>query len=144
MSISRKNNKGQKTPWVWTILLSIVLLFGQSVKLHVHSLDHAQDQHQIYNLAAEHGEHSNLAGAHLSIDNSHSDHHAENAVEIDTSPNALLKDLSSKVLALALLITLLLLFLPGFNQLLLHRLHSNNAIFPRRYLLSPPLRAPPL
>lgn len=141
MYIFRKNNKSKKVLWLWTILLSIVLLFGQSANLHVHDVDHSHNQHQGYNLAAGHGEHLNVSGAHLSIDNSHADHHVSNAVEIDTSPMALLNDSSGTVLVLALLITLLVFFFPSYNQLSPHR---HFASFSRRYLLSPPLRAPPL
>jgi hypothetical protein len=97
-----------------------------------------------HDLIIGHGEHSTVARAHLSIDNSHSDHHVENVLEIDISPNALLKVLSVKVSALALLSTLILLFLSGFYPFSFRRVHSNNVIFSRRYLLSPPLRAPPL
>jgi len=144
MLLSRKNNKNNKILWAWTVVLSIVLLFGNSIKLHIHDLSHSHDQQKSHNLVIGHGEHLALAQAHLSIDNSHSDHHMENALEIDISPNALLKDLSGKVSALALLSTLIILFLSGFYPFSFHLLHRNNIIVPRRYLLSPPLRAPPL
>ena len=143
MLLSRKNNN-DKVLWTWTILLSIVLLFGNSIKLHVHDPSHFHDQQISHNLVIGHSEHLAVARAHLSIDYSHSDHHMENAIEIDISPNALLKDLSGKVFALVLLGTLILLFLSGFYPFSFRRLHSNNVIFSRRYLLSPPLRAPPL
>jgi hypothetical protein len=144
MLVSRKNNKKNKVLLTWIILLSVVLLFGNSIKLHVHDLSHSHDQQKSHNLVIGHGEHLAVARAHLSIDYSHSDHHMENAIEIDISPNALLKDLSGKVFALVLLSTLILLFLSGFYPFSFRRLHSNNVIFSRRYLLSPPLRAPPL
>ena len=144
MPFFKKNNKKDKILWTWTILLSIVLLFGNSIKLHVHDLGHAHDHQMNHDLIIGHGEHLTVARAHLSIDNSHSDHHVDNVLEIDISPNALLKVLSGKVFALALLSTLILLFLSGFYPFSFRRLHSNNVIFSRRYLLSPPLRAPPL
>ena len=144
MSISRKNNTSEKILWAWSILLSIVLLVVQSTQLHIHDFDHAQDQQQNYNFIVADVEHATLTEAHSSIDNSHSDHHAEISLEIDTSPNALLKKSSIKVLTLALLITLLLFLIPSFCRLLLPRLPRNTAHSPRRFIFSPPLRAPPL
>ena len=144
MSIFRRIGKREIILWLWILLLSIVFLFGQSVKFHSHSLDHAdkpQPSHQ-YSEGVE--EHTNPGVAHLSIDTSHPDHHTEIASEIDTSQYALLKVLSSKVLTVALLITLLVFFCPGFYQLIVHRRNSNPTINFWRYHFSPPLRAPPL
>lgn len=142
MSISRKASKRATILWIWTILLSIVLLFGQSVKLHVHSLDHADNQSSGHHYIEGADEHSQLAEAHLSSDSSHADHHAEIVSEIDTSLNAL--PTVSKVLTLALLFTMLLFLWPGFSELIFHRRTIQPALPPRRYHLYPPLRAPPL
>ena len=145
MSISRKISKSEKILWIWTILLSIVLLFGQNVKLHVHSIDHADNQQLSHHQHIDGlDEHSQLGEAHLSTDISHSDHHADIVSEIDTSLNALLTDISSKMLTLAFLFTMLVFLWPGFYPFIFHRRIINPAIPPGRYLLSPPLRAPPL
>ncbi len=144
MSIFSKINKSKKVLWVWTVLLSMVLLFGQNLRFHVHSLDHADNQ-QFSHMSVElSDDHSHPGDAHLSSDTSHSDHHAEIVSEIDTSLNALLIDTSSKILTLALLITLLVFYLPGFCQLIVHRRYIHPVINFWRYHFSPPLRAPPL
>ncbi|MBL7003723.1 MAG: hypothetical protein ISR69_06835 [Gammaproteobacteria bacterium] len=144
MSIISKTNKSEKNLWVWTLLLSLVLLFGQNSKLHVHSLDHADNQQINHKYVDAANDHSGLGEAHLSTDSSHSDHHAEIVSEIDTSLNALLIDTSVKIPVLALLITLLVFYIPSFYHLVVHR----RSIYPVysfcRNHFSPPLRAPPL
>jgi len=130
------------TLYVWAFLLSVALLCAQSVKLHVHNfVDHdQQDNHITTELVTPH---SHLSELHLSVDVSHIDHHDEVLLELDASPDGLLKKLGNNILTLALLASLFSLLLVGFYQQILRRYRDNEAIIPWRYHFSPPLRAPP-
>lgn len=138
----REMNKGKLFAWI--VLLSMGLLCAQNVKIHSHNLDHDHFQKHGHNSIENTAEHSHLAKAHLSTDISHADHHDEVVSETDVSPNALLKNISSQVLTLALLVTALTLHFPKFYQYLSYRRHNDDIRLLRRYQHSPPLRAPPL
>jgi len=140
MNFFRQTKK--RTLFLWVLLLSIALLCAQGVKLHAHSLDHDQEHSHIGVLAAT--EHSQLSKVHLSTDVSHEDHHDEVTSEIDVSSYGFLKKVSNSVLTLALFVTLLILFNTGFYRQIFARRHNKIAFIPRRYVNSPPLRAPPL
>lgn len=130
------------TLYLWTLLLSVVLLCAQGVKLHVHSFDH--DQQHSHIAAEDVATHSHLSEFHLSTDIAHIDHHGELVPEFDASPDCFLKKVSSNVLTLALLVTLFAFLLAGFYQRTFLRYRARDTIIFWRYLLSPPLRAPPL
>lgn len=134
----------KRTLYLWTILLSLALLCAQGVKLHTHDLDHNHDQQHGHTPSEAAVEHSHLSEAHLSTDVSHDDHHDEMTSELDANPNGLLKKVSNSVLTLALLATVFILLFPGFYQQIFHRRRGKAIFIPWRYLLSPPLRAPPL
>ncbi|NOX43621.1 MAG: hypothetical protein GXP19_07805 [Gammaproteobacteria bacterium] len=139
----------KRTLFLWTLLLSMVLLCAQGVKLHVHSLDHDYDQTHSHIAAEAAAKHSHLSEAHLSTDISHGDHHDEMVSEVDVSPygllkKGLLKKVSTSALTLALLATVVILLFAGFYQQIYHRRRAKDFIFRWRYLLFPPLRAPPL
>ena len=139
MNSVRKTNK--RILFAWTILLSLLILFAQGVTLHVHSFDHdpLQNHHSIGDL----NDHSHLSEAHLSVDFSHNDHHDQVTSEIDATPDCIFKQLSANVAVIALLAMVLMLLLPALCRNTFLR-HSRDAGLPRRYLLFPPLRAPPL
>ncbi|MFT5657469.1 MAG: hypothetical protein ACI9KN_000742 [Gammaproteobacteria bacterium] len=144
MFISRKKITKEKVQWIWTILLSLGLLFGHSANLHVHSFDYASEKQPSRISVTGVDDHSHQVQTHLSTDMSHSDHHAVFVPEIDTSLNVLLKFNTGKVLTLALLFTMLVYFSPCFYQYLIHRRRNNDTISSWRYHFFPPLRAPPL
>ena len=138
----REMNKAKLFAWI--VLLSMGLLCAQNVKIHSHNLDHDHFQEHGHNSIENIAEHSHIAKAHLSTDISHADHHDEVVSETDASPNALLKNISSQVLTLTLLVTTFLLLSPKFYQYLSYRRRNDDIWLPRRYQYSPPLRAPPL
>lgn len=142
MTFFRQTKK--HTLFLWILLLSTVLLCAQGVKLHVHSFGHDHDQRHSHIALEVEVEHSHLSEVHLSTDVSDDDHHDEAVSELDLSPSGLLKKVSNSVLTLALLATVLTLLFPGFYQQIVHRRRDKDVFLPWRYLLSPPLRAPPL
>ena len=144
MFLFRQTKK--RTLFLWTLLLSMALLCAQSVKLHVHSLDHDHDQNQQHShiTTVPASNHSHLSDAHLSTDVSHGDHHDEVVSELDASPYGLLKKVSDSVLTLALLTTVFTFLLAGFYHHTFHHRRDKNIVLAWRYLFSPPLRAPPL
>jgi hypothetical protein len=129
--------------FAWIVLLSMGLLCAQNVKIHSHNLDHNHFQEHGHHSIETTAEHSHLAKAHLSTDISHADHHDEVVSETDASPNALLKNISSQGLVIALLIAVLTLLFPRPYQYLSYRRRDDDTYLPRRYLHSPTLRAPP-
>ena len=122
----------------------MALLCTQSVKLHVHDLDHGLGQQHEHAPGDGAVEHLHLAEAHLSIDTSHADHHGEVVSEIDLSPDVLLKNISVSQLTLAIFAILLILPPHRMYRHSSHRRRKDFTVLMWRYHLSPPLRAPPL
>ena len=89
-------------------------------------------------------EHSHLSDVHLTIDASHTDHHDEVISEKNASPQALLKQISSISPTLAVFVVAFILMFYGAYAIALYRRFDINIAISRRYILSPPLRAPPL
>jgi hypothetical protein len=129
----------RRTLLLWSLLLSLSLLCGQGIKLHVHNLDH--DESIVHTHAAS--DHSRLSRAHYARDTSHSEHHDVVVSDVDVTPDGVWKKLSSNTLTLALLTLLFMLVLSVPSRQWVHRYRESKSILFRRYLLSPPLRAPP-
>ena len=143
MYLFRKTSKKPKSLWIWALLISVALLCNQSVRLHIHDLDHAHDQLLTHDSAEGIEEHSHSTNAHLVFDNSHSEHHTDIVAEIDTSPSAVLAKISNTVLTLAFLVSILAFLLPRFYEHKIYRRTINDTITLWRYQFSPPLRGPP-
>lgn len=134
----------KRTLLLWVVLLSITLLCVQSMTLHIHAFD--QDHEQGYSHIPEEAvnEHSHLTEAHLSTDISHDYHHDEIMSEIDVNQDALMKKVSSNVIVLAFFSIVITILLSNIFLRIFYRHRNDNINIPFRYLLSPPLRAPPL
>jgi hypothetical protein len=132
----------KRTLFLWVLLLSIALLCAQGVKLHVHNFGHDHEQrHSIPPELAT--EHLHQAGIHLTTDMSHADHHDEEVSEQGINLQALLKKISNYAPMLAMFVIALTFFLHSFKVLILHTRRDRDVTITRRYILSPPLRAPP-
>ncbi|NQY25688.1 MAG: hypothetical protein HRT92_00760 [Piscirickettsiaceae bacterium] len=127
---------------LWVLLLSIAVISAQGSVLHVHNFgsDHDSRDSIAPEIAAQH---SHQHGVHLAKDISHYDHHDEVIAEIDTNHQALLKKSSSNNTILAILIVMITLLVYRFYMQSIVRRHDDNVTLVLRYLLSPPLRAPP-
>ena len=136
MNFCRQINK--RTLLLLSVLLSLSLLCSQGVGLHVHSLDHGHGDsiHQA-------GEHAHLSEAHFAQDSSHNDHHDGTVSEVDISPDSLLKTPSNNIFSIALIAFLFISVVFVSSQQWVHRRRESKLILHRRYVLSPPLRAPP-
>ncbi|MCK5649430.1 MAG: hypothetical protein KAI22_11180 [Gammaproteobacteria bacterium] len=131
----------KRTLFLWVLLLSTALLFAQSMTLHVHTFDHEQEySHDSTEVAIEH---IHLTEAHLSTDISHGDEHDQIMSEVDVSQDGLMKKVSSNLIMLALFTIVLTILTSHFYLRIFYRYRDNDAAIPWRYLLSPPLRAPP-
>lgn len=134
----------KQTLVAWILLLSIALISSQGLSLHVHSFGSDHESHD--NIAPEMAaEHSHQSEIHLTKKVSHFDHHDEVISELNTSSQILLKKVSSNSIFLAILmIVVTLLVYHGYMQGVIFRRDDNCANLVQRYLLSPPLRAPPV
>jgi hypothetical protein len=143
MELFRKTSKS--TLYLWVISLSIAVISAQGVTFHVHTLDHDHyhDQHNHPDQLTL-DEHNHISIAHLSADNSHSDHHDQVIYENDACPDCLLTKISSKVPLTALLVALFILLLTGVYRLTYVRRRDDIIFFLRRPHFTPPLRAPPV
>lgn len=134
----------KSTLLIWTLLLALAILCAQGVKLHVHNFGHDHEQ-QFSSISPEVvTEHSHLSDIHLTTDISHADHHDEVISEQNASPQALLKQISSYGSMLAIFVITFILILYSAYVVTVHRRFDINIAIARRYILSPPLRAPPL
>jgi hypothetical protein len=126
------------TLFLWVLLLSVALLSAQAVKLHVHNFGH--DHEQRHSIAPEVAtEHIHQSGIYLTTDVSHATHHDEMISE-----QGLLKKMASYGPMLAIFVIAVTFLLHSFNVMTLQRRRDKDVITVRRYILSPPLRAPPV
>ncbi len=128
---------------MWNLLLSLSLLCAQGVKLHVHNLDHEHDNHHSHSID-EAGDHSHLSKAHFAHDTSHNEQHDGVVSEVDISPNGLLKNTHNNIFAVALFALFFTLMIFVSSRQFIQRSRESKLILHRYYVLSPPLRAPPL
>lgn len=143
MNFFHKTNK--RTQFMWLFFLSIALLCSQGMKFHLHGLEHDVDDlhHAHQSVAAEHA-HMTLSNLHPLNDLSHSDHHDQKVSEIDLGQNGLLKNLVSKVPALAFLVSIFSILLSFYIRDTNFRHPNNDVVTYWVHHFSPPLRAPPL
>ncbi|MDO7597832.1 MAG: hypothetical protein MUR51_09170 [Pseudomonadota bacterium] len=141
MSFFKRMHK--PTLFLWVLLLSVAQLCAQGVKLHVHSFGH--DHESRHSIAPEVAAgHLHQSGIHLTTDLSHADHHDEVISEQGLNSQVLLKKITSYGPMLAIFVMVFTFLLHNFNVITLHRRRDKNVITVRRYILSPPLRAPPV
>lgn len=131
------------TLFLWVLLLSVALLSAQAVKLHVHNFGH--DHEQRHSIAPEVAtEHLHQSGIYLTTNVSHATHHDEIISEQGLNSQALLKKMASYGPMLAIFVIAFTFLLHSFNVMTLQRRRDKDVITVRRYILSPPLRAPPV
>ena len=140
MKYFRQLNK--RTLLILSLILSFSLLCAQEVNLHIHDLEHNNKQGHLYASNAE-SAHNQISLVHLSHDTPHGDHHDREISDIDISPTGVLKNNKFHLFYLALItfIFILVIGLPSLLLLLFRR--KSELVFYLRYILSPPLRAPP-
>ena len=127
-----------------TMLLCLMLLCAQGQRLHVHYLDCEEEPPSDQTAAfVVHG-HADHSKVHLITDDAHHHHIKAGMMELDISPQGLLKHISGSDPMLLVIIYVLILLLPGFTRLLRSNHHNHRVSFHQYYALSPPLRAPPL
>ncbi|MDH5259737.1 MAG: hypothetical protein OEX07_17115 [Gammaproteobacteria bacterium] len=138
MEYFRQINK--QTLLIWSVLLSFSLLCAQEMSLHTHDLEHGSEQSHLY---AMDNDHKHFSAAHFSHDTSHDVHHDSDISKVDISPVGVLKNTKTQILALALIVFIFMLVnFSASRQLIISRRKSRYVI-QKRYILSPPLRAPP-
>ena len=141
MESFRKTKKS--TLYLWVILLSVALLSSQSVKLHVHNVGHDHHTHH-HPDALELDDHQHVSIAHLSLDDSHSDHHDQLFYESNACPDCLLTKISNNVHSLAVLALLFTLLLFGLCRHVYFSRRDSQPTDRRWPHFTPLLRAPPL
>ena len=142
MNYFRRINKW--TLLLWSSLL-LVWLCVQGTTLHVHLLDHSHSGfHDHSHAEDEVSDHAHVAKLHFSHDASHEGHHDNVMSEVEISPEGVAKNLSVKLLIFALFAFLFTTLF--FNQrcLVIQRNQQSTPLDFGRYVVSPPLRAPPL
>ena len=146
MNIFRQMNK--RTLLQLVVLLSIILLSGQSVTLHIHGLeqDHEHENKQIvvHTIDESASEHAHLSKIHFANDSSHDFDHDEFISGFDVNDNAFFNKMPNNPLLVALLSFVISLFVAVFCLKIVYRYSDEEFTYPFRYLFSPPLRAPPL
>ncbi|HEB63319.1 MAG TPA: hypothetical protein ENJ07_02440 [Gammaproteobacteria bacterium] len=143
MTFFRQTNR--RASLLWSLLLILSLLFSQDVVLHAHDLDSGYDEHLNHSHTSKGtSDHDYLSKIHSASDLSHSEYHDNILYEVDTSLDGALKNISSTLLALAIFILPFgLINLSLLRQVIYHH-RERKLIFYDYYVLSPPLRAPPL
>lgn len=142
MKFFRQTNR--RVLLVLSLVFSLALLCVQGVGLHVHNLDHDHGDHHGHAHAIDDtGEHAHLSKAHFAQDTSHSDHHDGAVSEVDISPDGLLKNSSNNIFAIALIAFFFIFAMFVSSRQWVHRGRESKLVLYRRYVLSPPLRAPP-
>jgi hypothetical protein len=136
-----RNDKYTSMPWA--LLLCLTLLCVQGTRLHVHYLDCEHEASTGLTTADDNHGHAQHSNIHLVTDSSHHHHSKTGMSELDVSPQGLLKKLSSIDSLLLAIVSIFTLLLPGFTRQAVQQHHDSRFKTLRRYVLSPPLRAPP-
>ncbi len=131
------------TSILWALLISLTLLCAQGTRLHVHYLDCEHASATGLTTTDDNHGHAQHSKIHLVTDSSHHHHSKTEMSELDVSPQGLLKKLSSIDSLLLVIVSLFTLLLPKFTRLAVQQHHDSRLKTLRRYVLSPPLRAPP-
>jgi len=142
MNYFRQINKW--TLLLWSSLL-LVWLCVQGTTLHVHLLDHSHSGHHDHSHAAgETSDHTHVAKLHFSHDASHHEHHENVISEVEISPEGVSKNLSAKLLTFALFAFIFTTLFFASRRTIVQRHWETSLLDLGRYIVSPPLRAPPL
>lgn len=124
----------------WILFLSIALLQAQAIQYHAHGLDHGIGEAS----STPDRDHGHAVSTHLSIDNSHSDHHEGIMYELDVSPDRIVSNGPISLSpVLALILVTLLMVLGTYRSYHPGKRLSAAPLPRRRYHLIPLLRAPP-
>lgn len=142
MESFRKTKKS--TLYLWVILLSVALLGSQGLKLHVHDIGHDQHDHHSHSDQIAVAEHNHVSIAHLSLDDSHGDHHDKVIYESDACPDCLQTKISNDIPLTALISLLYFLLLFGINRHTYIRQQGDDNFKARWRHFTPLLRAPPV
>ena len=139
MGSLRKTKKS--TLYLWVILLSVALLGSQGLKMHVHDIGHDHHSHSDQITMVEH---SHVSIAHLSLDDSHGNHHDKVIYESDACPECLLTKVFNIIPLTGLISLLFILLLFGSSRYTTIRQGNEHNIQTRWQHFTPLLRAPPL
>ena len=147
MNYFRQMNKQSLLNWI--MLLSFSLLCAQGIGLHVHSMDHETDSHMAETAHIENISHiphqdAQVSKPHLSLDASHLEHHGDISSAIDISPDGLFKNTQSNLIAIDFIAFVFILMILTPVLLIMRRTQKSPLKLHNFYVLSPPLRAPPL
>lgn len=142
MNFFRQINK--RTLLLLSILFSLSLLCAQGVTLHIHNLDHDNNDHsgQIHAMDKA-GDHRHLSRAHFVHDTSHRDHHDSVISEVDISPDGVWQKAKINIFAIALVVFFFTLVMFVSSRRPVRRFRESIPVLRGYYILSPPLRAPP-
>ncbi|MCU7834480.1 MAG: hypothetical protein KZQ83_04420 [gamma proteobacterium symbiont of Taylorina sp.] len=133
--------------------MSVILLSGQSVTLHIHGLEqdhkHEIEQTSIHTSVQAAIDHSHLSKIHFANDSSHDFDHDDLVYDelfsgFDVNDNAFFNKISNNTLLVALLSIVINFFVAVFCLKIVYRYRDEEFIYPFRYVFAPPLRAPPL
>ncbi len=137
MELFRQINK--RILLLWSLLLCLALVCAQGVSLHIHIFDHDEYPHQAH--AIDDAEHNHISKAHSAFDTSHNN---STASDIDIDPDGMLKNTSSSISAIAFISFFFTLIVFVSSRQLVYCRKESDVLLCRYYLISPPLRAPPL
>ena len=143
MNTFRKFKKS--TLYVWIVVLSVSFLISQNLTLHAHPIGHDHHIHHDHNPDQfSVTDHSHVSIAHLSLDDSHADHHDQVIYESDASPDCLLIKILDNIPLTALMSLLFVLLLFGICRNTYFRQWDKHNIRTRWSHFTPLLRAPPV
>ena len=113
--------------------------------MHVHDIGHDSHgtTHHDHATSDNSSHHSHISKVHTALDASHLNHHDDVALEVDISPDGVLKSFSNSLPILAFLTFLIIFILPIVTRQRFSQPKENKLLLSGRYILSPPLRAPP-
>lgn len=126
----------------WVLLAALAFVFSSGTGIHSHSIEHAHESLFITDSIAD-SSHYHSYAPHASTDTSHDIEHGEIASQKDLSPKAVFTKLSDGPSAFLFLVSIWLGLLIQFICSITINRHTGPINLYWRYLLCPPLRAPP-
>lgn len=144
MPMDSFRKKKKSTLYLWILFLSVALLCSQGLKLHVHDIGHDHHDQHSHSDQITVIEHNHVSIVHLSLDDSHGDHHDQVIYESDACPDCLLTKVFNNVPLAALISVLFILLLFGISRRTFIRQGEEHKVQTRWPHFTPLLRAPPV
>lgn len=129
----------QRYKLVWLLYLTLTFIGVQGVNIHLDVYDHQHHAEEAITSVHDHHSSTHICGTTCNVNHGH-----ESITELDITPEGIVKNLSSSSLILALLTSVIFVYLAPRCCVRISWRRNPNTLPLWQFALRPPLRAPPV